>query len=363
MKPILVSIGLFFFASVANAQMDLPASGNNPRAKITEEVGITDITITYSRPDVNGREGKIWGAVVGYGFSSTNLVTNRNTNPWRAGANDNTTISFEHDVKIQGHPLKAGTYGLHMAVWPDSATIIFSTQSGAWGSFYYDEKYDALRVHVKPVVLDKSVEWLKYEFIEHREKHCVIALQWEKISIPFKVEVDVDNIVLEKLREQVNSQRGFNNLNMNAAAQYLLTRNMNLEEALSWSLRAAGLKTFTTLRTLATAYEKLNRLKSADSVMTEALTHATANQYTTYARALITQKRLDKALEVMQSSKAKFGDVFAVYNGLMYVYSAKSDFTNAIAAAEKAKTLAPNEAGKKTLSDHIAKLKEGKDVN
>ncbi len=141
-----------------------------PRAKITEEVGITDITISYSRPDVNGREGKVWGNLVTYGFSTNSLLTNKNTNPWRAGANENTTISFEHDVKVEGKNLKAGTYGLSMAVWPDSVTIIFSSQSNAWGSFYYEDKYDALRVTVKPLILDKSVEWLKYEFIEQREK-------------------------------------------------------------------------------------------------------------------------------------------------------------------------------------------------
>ena len=93
------------------AQMDLPPNGGNPRAKITEEVGITDITIAYCRPDVNGREGKIWGSLVTYGFSTNSLITNKNTNPWRAGANDNTTISFEHDVKVEGKNIKAGIYG------------------------------------------------------------------------------------------------------------------------------------------------------------------------------------------------------------------------------------------------------------
>src|SRR6476659_2791460 len=125
------------YLQVTSAQMDLPPSGGNPRAKITEEVGITDITISYSRPDVNGREGKIWGGVVTNGFSTQSFITNKNTSPWRAGANENTSISLEHDVKVEGKPLKAGTYGLFMAVSPDNATIIFSTETNAWGSFYY----------------------------------------------------------------------------------------------------------------------------------------------------------------------------------------------------------------------------------
>src|SRR6476659_982172 len=124
------------YLQVTSAQMDLPPSGGNPRAKITEEVGITDITLTYSRPDVTGREGKIWGGVVTYGFSTQSFVTNGNTSPWRAGANENTTISFEHDVMVEGKSLKAGTYGLFMAVWPEKVTIIFSNQTNAWGSFY-----------------------------------------------------------------------------------------------------------------------------------------------------------------------------------------------------------------------------------
>ena len=250
-----------------------------------------------------------------------------------------------------------------MAVWPDSVMLIFSNQSNAWGSFYYEDKYDALRVVVKPVMLEKNVEWLKYEFIEHREKYCVVAMQWEKLSVPFKIEVDVDNIVMNRLREQVTSQKGFNNLNMTAAANYALNKNINLEEALSWSQRAATLKSFGTLRTLATAYEKLNRLKEADSVMTEALTMANVNQYVAYGRALIAQKRNDRAIEVFKMNQQKNGDTYFVNVGYMFGYSAKADYKNAISYAQKAMAQAPNDAAKKTLEGQLAKLKEGKDIN
>jgi len=363
MKKIILSAIAIAYLQVSSAQMDLPPSGGNPRAKITEEVGITDITISYSRPDVNGREGKIWGNVITYGFSTSSFITNKNTSPWRAGANENTIINFEHDVKLEGRPVKAGTYGLFMAVWPDSVILILSNQYNAWGSFYYEEKNDVLRVTVKPVALDKSVEWLKYEFIEQKEKSCTIALLWEKLMIPFKIDIDVDNIVINRLREQVTGQRGFNQLNLVAAANYCLNKNINLEEALSWSKRAAGFKSYSTLRTLATAYEKLNRLKEADSVMIEALTMANVNQYIGYGRALIAQKRTDKSLEVLLAGKTKFGDVFAVNNGLMFGYAAKADFKNALVYAMKAMEQASDDATKKTLQDQIVKLKDGKDVN
>lgn len=359
------TVALFYMTAVA--QMDIPPSGGNPRAKITEEVGITDITIKYSRPDVAGREGKIWGDLVSYGFSTTNFISNKNNSPWRAGANENTTISFEHDVKLEGKNVKAGIYGLHIAVWPDSVLLILSNQANAWGSYYYEEKDDALRVIVKPILQGKSTEWLKYEFINYKENSCTIAMLWEKWMIPFSVEVDVENIVLASLRDQVKSQKGFNSTNLIQASQYCFNKNINLDEALGWAQRAItgiqGQKSYVSLRNLASGYEKMNRLTQADSIMNEALTIANTNQYTSYGRALITQKRTDKALEVFLANQKKNGDVFAVNNGLMFGYSAKAEFKKALAAAEKAMTQAPNENAKKTLAAQIEKLKEGKDVN
>ncbi len=369
MKYLLFSFALLFSVSLSFAQLDLPPSGGNPRATITEEVGITYITIKYSRPDVNKREGKIWGDgnLVTYGFSTQSFITNKNTSPWRAGANESTIITFEHDVKVEGQPIKAGTYGLFMAMGADNITIIFSSQTDAWGSFYYEEKNDVLRVNVKPVALDKSVEYLKYEFIEHKEKYCVIALQWEKLSVPFKVDVDVENIVVTRLREQMTSQKGFTPALELQAAQYCLNKNINLEEAQTWSKRAidgtGGQKTYITLRNLATAYEKLNRIPLADSTMTEALLIATANQYTGYGRILITQKRMDKALEVFTASQKRYGDVYNVNAGFVSYYSAKGDFKKALEHADKALAQAPNEVSKNVINGFITKLKEGKDIN
>jgi hypothetical protein len=365
MKKLLTFSALLFSISSSFAQMDLPPSGGNPRATITEEVGITSISIKYSRPDVNKREGKIWGDgnTVPYGFNEQSLLTNKNTSPWRAGANENTVITFEHDVKIEGQPLKAGSYGLFMAMGADHVTIIFSNQFEAWGSFYYEEKYDALRVNVKPVVLDKSVEWLKYEFIEHKEKYCVIALQWEKLSVPFRVEVDVENIVLARMREQVTSQKGFNAFNLLGAAQYFVGKNINLEDALAWSQRAANTKTFSTLNNLGTNYTKLNRLTQADSTMNEALVFANPNQYMGYGRGLIQQKRLDRALEIFNANQKKNGDVYTVNAGFMSWYSAKGDFKKALEYADKALAQAPNEGAKTAVNGFIIKLKEGKDIN
>jgi Protein of unknown function (DUF2911) len=367
MRKLLLAAALCTVLQNVQAQMDLPPSGGNPRATISEEVGITSITIKYSRPDVNKRAGQLFGTKVPDGFKEQNFVTGKNESPWRAGANEATTITFEHDVKVEGKDIKAGTYALFMAMGADNVTLIFSTQTEAWGSFSYTEKDDVLRVDVKPIALDKSVEWLKYEFIDHKETSCTIAMQWEKISVPFKISVDVDNIVIAGLRKEMTSRKSFTPALELQAAQYCLNKNINLEEALRWSKNAidgpGGQKTFITLRNLATAYEKVNRIADADSTMDEALLIATANQYTAYGRQLITQKRADKALEVFKASQKRYGDMFGVNNGLMSGYSAKGDFKNAIKFAEKAMAQTPSDAAKKILEGQIAKLKEGKDIN
>jgi hypothetical protein len=369
MKKLHLLAALFISCFAATAQMDLPPGGGNPRATVSEEVGITSITIKYSRPDVNKREGKIFGDGnrVPYGFNEQNFLTGKNESPWRAGANEATTISFEHDVKVEGKDIKAGTYALFMAMGADNVTLIFSNQNEAWGSFSYKPEDDVLRVDVKPVALDKSVEWLKYEFIEHGEKHCVIALQWEKVSVPFKITVDVDNIVIASLRKEMTGRKSFTPALELQAAQYCLNKNINLDEALRWSQNAVsgpgGQRTYITLRNLAVAYEKLNRIPEADSVMNEGLQIATANQYTAYGRQLITQKRIDKAMEVFKASEKRYGDMYGVNNGLMSGYSAKADFKNAIKHAEKAMAQAPNDAAKKQIEGFIVKLKEGKDIN
>ncbi|HEU4734212.1 MAG TPA: DUF2911 domain-containing protein, partial [Kofleriaceae bacterium] len=123
---------LLFASATADAQVALKLPEQSPAATVSQTVGLTEITVVYHRPAVNGRP--IWGKLVPYGET------------WRAGANENTTIAFSTDVKVGGKPLKAGTYGLHMLPTAKDWTIMFSTMTAAWGSFTYDQKEDALRV-------------------------------------------------------------------------------------------------------------------------------------------------------------------------------------------------------------------------
>lgn len=368
MKQFIFLFALLVRSMITTAQVDIPPVGFNIKASISEEVGITAITINYSRPGVKGREGKIWGNVVPYGFTTTSFITNKNTSPWRAGANEATTISFEHDVKVEGHDLAAGTYALFMAMEPGSSTLIFSKEKEAWGSFYYRPEDDVLRVKVKVDILDKNVEWLKYEFIKHTENSCVVAMQWERLSVPFKVEVDVDKIVLARLREQLTGVKGFISANLLQASMYCFLKNINMEEAMGWALRSVtgqpmAQTGYDAYRNLAMGYEKLGNGVQADSVMNVGLTIANLGQYASYGRTMLKQKRMDRAIEVLMDARKKFGDVYVVNNGLSYAYSAKADFAKAISYAKRALDQAPSQQATTTINHNIQKLKEGKDIN
>ncbi len=368
MKQLLIfAMTLLLGNVVAYAQLDIPPVAGNPRAMVSEEVGITSITITYARPDVNKREGKIWGTLVPLGFTNFSFLTNSPSAPWRAGANDNTTITFEHDVKVEGKEIKAGKYGFHVAYNPDSTILIFNKVNNAWGSFYYEQKDDVLRVKVKPQALDKSVEYLKFEFTNHSANACTIALMWDNLSLPFRVSVNTEDIVIATIRDQLKGNMGFNPQIVLQAAQYCFTVNKNLEEAYGWSKRAingfGGQKTFPTMSNWVNAAVRTNRLKEADSLMTDVVALGNAQQLATFGRSLITLKQADLALKLMLENQKKHGDNFVVNSGLMRAYSAKGNYPKAIEFADKAIAQAPNEQQKKATEDLKTQLKGNKDIN
>lgn len=239
MKNIVSALILFLNASlIVQGQITQPAAGGNKKASVSERIGVTDVKIDYDRPAVNGREGKIWGGVVHYGFADLHYGTSKAV-PWRAGANENTTIQFSTEVSVEGKLLPAGKYGFFIAMGPERATLIFSKFNTAWGSFYYDPKDDALRVEVSVLKLSESVERLKYEFAEQTETSAVISLLWEKVKIPFKVSVDLHEEQIAAFRREFNSGSFYRYWqNMHTAANYCLVNNINLEEGLSWADRS-----------------------------------------------------------------------------------------------------------------------------
>ena len=364
---LVVSTLLINITLLAQIPLTVAPSGGNKKASVSERVGLTDVAITYDRPAVKGREGKIWGQLIHTGFTDQGFG-NSKAAPWRAGANENTTISFSRPVKIEGQSLPAGKYGFFVAWDPNESILIFSKNSGSWGSYFYDEKEDALRVKVKPQTLDKSVEWLKYEFLNQTENSATVALSWEKILIPFKIETDYINDQLESFRNELRTEKGFIWQSWNQAAQWSLQRNVNLEQALLWSDSATnngfgGDKAFAAWSTKAQLLEKLNREAEADAIMKKAISFANMGEMHQYGRSLLQQKKSKEALAVFKENHDKNPGQFTTLMGLVRGYSANGEFKTALKYAEQALPLAPDTNNKNNVIAIIDKLKQGKDIN
>jgi tetratricopeptide (TPR) repeat protein len=369
MKKLTVFLISFSFACSLFSQIILTTlpSGGNKKASVSERLGITDVTIHYDRPGVKGREGKIWGQLIPAGYTDQGFGSSKAA-PWRAGANENTTIEFSNDVKIEGQPLAAGKYAFFVAYDPNECTIIFSKNNSSWGSFFYNEKEDALRVKVKPVALDKSIEWLKYEFMNETENSATIALQWEKLMIPFRVEVDYINTQLASFRNELRTSKGFSWESWNQAASWALAHNVNLEEALLWadtatSANFGGSQSFQAWSTKAQILDKMGRSDEAAAIMKKAMPYANMNEIHGYGRSLLQLKKNKEALEIFKMNYDKNPNQFTTLVGLTRGYSANGDYKTALKYATQALPLAPNEQNKNNLQTMIGKLKEGKDVN
>lgn len=359
---------LFFFNS-SFSQLTVPADGGNKKAMVGEKIGITDVTIHYDRPAVKGREGKIWGQLVHVGYSDLGFGTSKSA-PWRAGANENTTIEFSTDVMVEGQPLAAGKYGFFIAYDPAECTLIFSRNHSSWGSYFYKPAEDALRVKVKPVTTDRSVERLKYEFTDQTDNAAKISLAWEKLSIPFKVETDLDKLQFESFRKELRGERSFSPgwQSYHQAARYASDRNKNLEEGLAWAEQAlndpfVGETNFQTLSAKAELLAKLGRMKEADSLMKKALPLGTMQQVHQYGRLLMSQKKNKEALDVFTLNYQKNPGKFMTLMGMTRGASATGDYKNALKYANMALPMAPDAPNKTLVEGMIEKLKAGKDAN
>lgn len=272
------------------------------RASVSQRIGITDVTVVYHAPQTKGR--KIWGALVPY-----NKV-------WRSGANENTTISFTHDVTIEGKPLAAGTYGLHTIPSEKEWTIIFSKNSTSWGSFTYKQEEDALRVAVKPAAVPMQ-DWLSYDFIDRNPKSVVLALTWEKLRVPVRIDVDVKNVVLANIRNEVRGRAWFNWQGPYEAANYSLENNFNFDEALKWIDRSLLMKqNFSNLHVKAGLLEKTGKAKEASEIMARAMTIADEAELNQYGYELLGQKKSNDALAAFEMNAKAHPDSWNVYDSL-----------------------------------------------
>src|SRR5437016_3367427 len=218
LRPTTLCLAIFGLTGAAFAQNDLNLPDVSQAAEVKQRIALTDIKITYHRPLVNGR--KIWGALVPFG------------EVWRAGANENTTIEFSDPVSVEGQPLAKGIYGLHMIPTADSWTVIFSKMAGAWGSYSYSQAEDALRVTVKPRP-NEMEEALEYEFEDLKMESATVTLKWEKLAVPFKVAI-TDETTVANIRLQLRGRAQYEWQSLNQAAQFCLSKKINLDEALKW---------------------------------------------------------------------------------------------------------------------------------
>ena len=347
--------GFGLLAASAEAQFkngSQPTELNIPRVSqrgsVTQRIGLTDITINYHRPAVGGRE--IWGKVVPYG------------KVWRAGANENTTITFADDVTVEGKPLAAGTYGLHTIPDKDQWTIIFSKNSTSWGSFSYDEKEDALRVTVKPHP-DEMFEQVTYTFDDVKPDSALATLRWEKLAVPFQIGVDVKAVVLRSIKNELRNVGGFTWAGYDEAANWCLDNNYNLEEALKWEDTSIQNESrFENWETKSRILSAMNKKEEADKALATALEKANATQLYVYARGLQRQGNTERAFALYPQVPKKDPNHWISHLALARIDSNRRDFSAAAKEMTQAISGAPA-ANKPFLEPLLKRLEANDDIN
>ncbi len=334
-------IAMFCINLNVSAQLNTPRGSQ--QATVSQRVGISDVSITYSRPSVNGRE--VWGKLVPYGMNNLGFGTSTAA-PWRAGANENTTITFSHDAKVEGKDIKAGTYGLHVELKADGeATIILSHDANSWGSFFYDASKDALRADVTSKDAPHK-ELLTYEFNIVAANSTVASLMWEKKEIPFTVEFAVGDIVLNDFRAKSKGNFGFNRQNWEQVAAFSMNNGGDLNEALGWIDGAiAGnfysQKNFNNLAIKGQILNKMGKTQEYATLMDEAAGMANTAQLNALGYQMLGAKDYERAIKFFKLNVTNNPTSANAYDSLGEAYKTMGDKKNAIKSLKKALSLNP----------------------
>jgi Protein of unknown function (DUF2911) len=340
---------LLCLASVCHAQsfvIDLPDASQH--AVVTQRIGFTNITINYHRPLVNGRT--IWGKLVPYG------------QVWRAGADENTTISFSDPVSIDSQPLAAGTYGLHMIPGENEWIVIFSKQNAAWGSFTYKQDEDALRVTVKPAPAEMH-EALTYDFDAPKPSSAVVTMRWEKVAVPFTVSVNLPDTVAAHLRQEFRGLAQYTWESWNDAADYLAQNKMDLDDALKYADNAVQSEArFESYQTKSEVLEAMGRKEEAAKAHEQALNRADATQLYQYARGLQREGKQQEAMAIFRKQAKKYPDEWITHAAVGRIDSSEGNFDAALKEMKLALESAP-EPSKPSVQALIKRLENKEDVN
>jgi Protein of unknown function (DUF2911) len=292
----LVLLSLLCFAMSALAQISVPRPSQ--KASVTQTIGVTDVTITYSRPGVKGR--KIWGDPLPEQAATKGEATldNQNERPkgapivpwghvWRTGANEATMFVITDDVLINGQKLPAGSYSLHTIPTKDEWTIVFNGTANQWGSFNYDPAKDTLRVKAKPQWLNDSQEWLTYNIEPVGDDTAQVNIRWEKISVPFTVKVpDVAGTTMAKLKASVSNAKPDDWRTPMQAGNYLVNNENPADDAqgMAWLDQSIKVKeTFQNLANKAVALYKAGKKEEAVALGEQAIQRGKTDKVDTTA--------------------------------------------------------------------------------
>jgi len=341
---------LFVIAALnARAQTEIGLPDVSQAATVQQRIGVVDVTINYHRTLVNGR--KVWGGLVPYG------------KVWRAGANLNTTFEVTWPVSIEGKPLPKGIYGLHMIPNADSFTIIFSKAAHSWGSFTYDQSEDVLRVTVRPHPVPMK-EALQYTFDDVTQDSAIITMAWEKLAVPFKITVSDGETVLPYIRQQLRGIQQYSWTPPNEAAQYCLTKKIDLPEALKWAdLSIQNEERFENLATKTDILKAMGKTTDADKTWQHAIEVAKPAQLYTYARQLQREKREAEAMTMFQKVVEQNPNDLFGHVASARLKSHAGDFSGAAEEVKKAMPFSQNEAQTQALQSYLDKLNTKQDIN
>lgn len=322
-----------------------PPNGDNQKASVSQWIGLVQVTVDYHSPDVTSpsgvdRTGQIWGRIVPYGPVKLGFGSCTEC-PWRAGANENTVFTVSHDVLVQGQPLPAGRYGLHMIAGEDEWTLIFSKNAESWGSFHYSQEEDALRVTTTPKP-NAFHEWLTYEFTDRQPDQTTLELQWENLAVPFEISVpNVTDLYVANMRNELRNSAGFTWQAWNAAARFCLDNQTNLEEALTWAKNAVSWGPSPTTKMTLAWLEAVNgnqeTARAAIDQVAEDPT-STANTMLQLGQGFLRHELPNLALATFEKSAEQYPDTWSTSYGLATAHQAQENVAEALKHAEEAMT-------------------------